>query len=142
MKKNYAYYNNPKINSFKDLMNLSIKKPDDIAFKYLDNSKVLISKTYKDFYDDVRLTSNYIANLYNNNHIALILFVAADYKKSSGVFPAVSHKFRDTAGTTEFINVFSSNAYEWTNTTINIENSSSVSYKFSANREYELITMV
>ena len=72
MKKNYAYYNNPKINSFKDLMNLSIKKPDDIAFKYLDNSKVLISKTYKDFYDDVRLTSNYIANLYNNKHIALI----------------------------------------------------------------------
>ena len=29
----------------------------------------LISKTYKDFYDDVRLTSNYIANLYNNKHI-------------------------------------------------------------------------
>lgn len=25
MKKNYAYYNNPKINSFKDLMNLSIE---------------------------------------------------------------------------------------------------------------------
>ena len=55
MKKNYAYYNNPKINSFKDLMNLSIKKPDDIAFKYLDKSKVLISKTYKDFYEDANV---------------------------------------------------------------------------------------
>ena len=49
MKKNYAYYNNPKINSFKDLMNLSIKKPDDIAFKYLDNSKVLIVRLIKIF---------------------------------------------------------------------------------------------
>ena len=72
MKKNYAYYNNPKINSFKDLMNLSIKKPDDTAFSFLDKSKVQVNKTYQDFYEDVRLTSNYIANLYNNKHIALI----------------------------------------------------------------------
>ena len=49
MKKNYAYYNNPKINSFKDLMNLSIKKPRDIAFSFLDKSKVQVNKTYQDF---------------------------------------------------------------------------------------------
>ena len=72
MKKNYAYYNNPKINSFKELMNLSIKKPDDTAFSFLDKSKVQITKTYQEFYEDVRLVSNYIANLYNNKHIALI----------------------------------------------------------------------
>lgn len=72
MKKNYPYYNNPKINSFRELMNLSIKNPGDIAFSYLDKSKVRVDKTYQDFYDDVRLVSNYIANLYNNKHIGLI----------------------------------------------------------------------
>lgn len=72
MKKNYPYYNNPKINSFRELMNLSIKSPGDIAFSYLDKSKVRVDKTYQDFYDDVRLVSNYIANLYNNKHIGLI----------------------------------------------------------------------
>ena len=45
MKKNYAYYENPKISSFKELMNLSILNPEDIAFSYLDKNKVKVSKT-------------------------------------------------------------------------------------------------
>ena len=72
MKKNYAYYENPKISSFKELMNLSILNPKDIAFSYLDKNKVKVSKTYQEFYDEVRLVSNYMANLYNNKHLGLI----------------------------------------------------------------------
>ena len=49
MKKNYAYYNNPKINSFKDLMNLSIKQPDDTAFSFFDKSNVQVNNTHQDF---------------------------------------------------------------------------------------------
>lgn len=72
MKKNYAYYENPKISSFKELMNLSILNPEDIAFSYLDKNKIKVSKTYQEFYDEVRLVSNYMANLYNNKHLGLI----------------------------------------------------------------------
>ena len=72
MKKNYAYYENSKISSFKELMNLSILNPEDIAFSYLDKNKVRVSKTYQEFYDEVRLVSNYMANLYNNKHLGLI----------------------------------------------------------------------
>ena len=69
MNKEYPFYEHIKINNLLELIEL--KKDDDIAFSYKENDKI-IKKSYKDFYNEAILLSNYFYNKYNNKHIALI----------------------------------------------------------------------
>ncbi len=67
MKKNYPYYNPYKINNLKQMLEHSILKGNDIAFKYKDKTK-----TYFDYYNDVINISNYLYKNHKNEHIAII----------------------------------------------------------------------
>ena len=69
MNKEYPFYEHIKINNLLELIEL--KRDDDIAFSYKEND-VIIKKSYKDFYNEVILLSNYFFNKYHNKHIALI----------------------------------------------------------------------
>lgn len=73
MNKPYAYYEHKKLNNFKELLTLNLgNKKDEVAFIFNNAKKEEIKKTYKDFYNDVTLMSNYLSNNYKNKHIALI----------------------------------------------------------------------
>lgn len=71
MNKSYPYYEHKKLSSFKEFLEYNNNYKDDIAFIYNDN-KVLIKKTYNDFYNDVMNLSGYLSNKYNDKHIAII----------------------------------------------------------------------
>lgn len=72
MNKPYAYYEHKKLNNFEELLNLNMNNSNNIAFIFNNQKKEEIRKTYKDFYEDVRIMSNYLSNQYKNKHIAII----------------------------------------------------------------------
>ena len=69
MNKEYPFYEHTKINNLLEL--LELKKDDDIAFSYREDDQI-IRKSYKDFYNEVMLLSNYFYNKYKNKNIAII----------------------------------------------------------------------
>ena len=69
MNKEYPFYEHTKINNLLELIEL--KRDDDIAFSYREDDHI-IRKSYKEFYNEVMLLSNYFYNKYKNKNIAII----------------------------------------------------------------------
>jgi len=73
MSKNYPYYEHIKINNLSELLRMHLPtKQDDIAFSFRDKNKIIVNKTYSEFYYDVNRMSNYLAKKYKNEHIAIV----------------------------------------------------------------------
>lgn len=72
MNKPYPYYEHKYLNNFKELLEFNIKKgKSDIAFYFCNKEKDIINKTYEDFYNDAMQIANFIAEKYQNTHIAI-----------------------------------------------------------------------
>lgn len=67
---NYPYYNNPKIEDLKELLELR-KTSKDSAFSFRDGDKV-VTKSFAQVYRDVQNLSRFLLGKYKNRHIALI----------------------------------------------------------------------
>ena len=74
-KQKLTYYEVPKINTIKDMINLAVKEAgNNIAFEYKDKeTKNIIKVKYKEFQDDINKLGTALTTInMNDKHIAVI----------------------------------------------------------------------